>query len=104
MVWYAMLCYIHLLAGWQLWLWWLATIEPGSFSFNGEAISIRPHALEHFASFSFITLTTVGYGNEIPLTPRANALVIAEAIAGQLYLAVLLARLVALEIASRRQE
>ncbi len=82
----------------------LAAIEPGSFSFNGEILVTGAHSFDRFISFSFITLTTLGYGNVVPLTPRADALAIAEAIAGQLYLAVLLARLVAMEISRHRAD
>jgi Ion channel len=51
--------------------------------------------------FSFVTLTTVGYGDITPLWPGAGGLAAAEAIVGQLYLAVTIARLVGLH-ASRR--
>jgi len=81
----------------------LDAIEPGSFQLGGAAeLMAAGHSFERFIGFSFITLTTVGYGNVIPLTPRAEALAVAEAVTGQLYLAVLLARLVAMEIAGRR--
>jgi hypothetical protein len=51
--------------------------------------------------YSFVTLTTVGYGDITPLTAFARSLAIAEALLGQLFPAVLIARLVSLEIASR---
>ena len=48
--------------------------------------------------FSFATLTTVGYGNTIPKTELAVTLSNFEAVAGQMYLAVLIARLVGLNL------
>jgi voltage-gated potassium channel Kch len=53
--------------------------------------------------FSFVTLTTVGYGDIIPVHPFARALTNIEAVIGQLYPATLLARLVTLEIESRHR-
>ncbi len=53
--------------------------------------------------FSFSTLTTVGYGDIVPLHPLARNLANLEAILGQLYPATLLARLVSLELEHRRQ-
>ncbi len=53
--------------------------------------------------FSFSTLTTVGYGDIVPLHPLARNLANLEAIIGQLYPATLLARLVSLELEHRRQ-
>jgi hypothetical protein len=49
--------------------------------------------------FSFATLTTLGYGDFVPTLPLSRMLAVVEAIAGQLYLTVLVARLVGLEIA-----
>lgn len=46
--------------------------------------------------FSFTTLTTVGYGDIVPVDPVARSLSNIEAILGQLYPATLLARLVSL--------
>jgi voltage-gated potassium channel Kch len=55
------------------------------------------------AYYSFVTLTTVGYGDITPVHPVARSLAIAEALVGQLYPAILIARLVAMEIESRRR-
>jgi voltage-gated potassium channel len=46
--------------------------------------------------FSFITLTTVGYGDITPIAPAARSFVIVEALLGQFFVAVLVARLVGL--------
>jgi len=52
--------------------------------------------------FSFVTLTTIGYGDIVPLHPYARGLANLEAVIGQLYPATLLARLVTLELTSGR--
>jgi Ion channel len=51
--------------------------------------------------FSFVTLTTTGYGDIAPLHPYARSLANIEAIIGQIYPATLLARLVTLELENR---
>jgi ion channel len=56
----------------------------------------------NFIYFSFITLTSVGYGDIVPVHPYARSLANVEAIIGQLYPATLLARLVTLELEGRR--
>lgn len=48
--------------------------------------------------FSFTTLTTLGYGDVVPTSPVARGLSSLEAVVGQLYLAVMVARLVALHV------
>jgi hypothetical protein len=52
--------------------------------------------------FSFVTLTSTGYGDIVPVHPIARSLCNMETIIGQLYPATLLARLVTLELAHRR--
>ncbi len=54
--------------------------------------------------YSYVTLTTLGYGDIKPTTPPAQSLSYVQALTGQLYLAVLVARLVALQITSSRRK
>jgi Ion channel len=68
--------------------------HPGSFS---GSVSIEGGA-RSWLYFSFVTLTTVGYGDVLPIHPVARSLAIGEAAAGPLYLAILLARLVSLAV------
>jgi Ion channel len=51
--------------------------------------------------FSFATLTTVGYGDIHPSNPASGMLCAAEALVGQLYLAIMIARMVGLHTAQR---
>jgi Ion channel len=70
-----------------------ATLEattPGSLS------GPEPLDLEKAVYFSFVTLATLGYGDITPAASAARALAVLEAVFGQLYLAVLIARLVSL--------
>jgi hypothetical protein len=79
-------------------------LHPGSFTlpFGGtEGLQARS-AL--FLYFSVVTLTTVGFGDIAALHPVARSLVMAEALAGQLYPAILLARLVTLQMETRRSQ
>jgi hypothetical protein len=48
--------------------------------------------------FSLITLTTIGYGDITPLTMKARYAAIAEGVTGQFYLAILVARLVGMQM------
>lgn len=56
-----------------------------------------------FVYFSFTTLTTVGYGDITPLSPLARSMSMLEAVIGQLFPAVLLARLVSMEMYYRQR-
>jgi len=79
----------------------LALLVPNAF--NGlPPLQDNLHVASNLIYFSFATLTTVGYGDIAPLHPVARGLANVEAIIGQLYPATLLARLVTLEIESRR--
>ena len=78
----------------------IENVMPGSFADNSieaDAASgpepIRDQA-NRFTYFSLVTLTTLGYGDITPMTRPAKNLAALEAIFGQLYLAVLIARLV----------
>jgi ion channel len=94
---------VYLLVG----LMWAAAYEmvfhlkPGAFAF---AQAPPPLGLADFrlVYYSFITLTTIGYGDITPIHPAARSLAIAEGLVGQLYPAILIARLVSLELEQRR--
>jgi len=70
--------------------------QLGAFAFNIS--SAVPHQLSQFEAyyFSFITLSTVGYGDITPLSHGARTLAMLEAMTGTLYMAVLISRLVSL--------
>ena len=78
----------------------LAWSDPGSFRLP-ESASAGFALQEALTYFSLVTQTTLGYGDIVPTSPAARSLAIGQAVFGQLYLAVLIARLVALEIAHR---
>jgi Ion channel len=68
------------------------------FGLNAHAVFYRGRLLY----FSFVTLTSTGYGDIVPLHPVARSLATLEAVIGQLFPATLLARLVSLELEGRR--
>jgi hypothetical protein len=70
-------------------------------AFKGVAFEDDAALASELFYLSFVTLTTTGYGDIVPLHPVARSLCNIEAIVGQLYPATLLARLVTLELQSR---
>lgn len=60
--------------------------------------------LSRMIYFSFTTLTSVGYGDITPVFPLARSLANLEGLCGQLFPAILLARLVSMELESRHAE
>jgi len=79
----------------------LEAVQPGSFSFGGRDVTDPRDLSWTFVGFSYTTLTTLGYGNIAPMTPQADALCTAEAMLGQFYVAVLVGRLVALQLSQQ---
>lgn len=71
-------------------------LHPGSFAYNGTSSPTNPLEPMKLLYFSFITLTTTGYGDIVPVTPRAQSLAILEQLAATFYLAILIARLTGL--------
>ncbi len=80
----------------------LYRVLPGAFHFAGGPSS-SPLLAHGLGYYSFVTLTTVGYGDITPVHPVARSLAMAEALVGQLYPAILIGRLVSMELASRRR-
>ena len=78
--------------------------HPGSFSaalFEKTAGGIAPlvASLHNFIYYSFVCLTTTGFGDIVPISQSARSLTVMESVFGQLYVAILIARLVSLQVA-----
>ena len=98
----AALC-LYLFIGmlWGLFFEGLEYFYPGSFEGILDVVAHTEMQIrQQFIYFSFVTLTTLGYGDILPKTHKAMALCQMEAIVGQFYMAVILARLVGIQVAS----
>jgi len=92
------------------WLW--SEIYIFIFLHNPEAIQLPPEVVsgsfERIQStmyyFSIVTLTTLGYGDIVPVSHSARLAAMLEALFGQLYPAIMLAWLVSMEIVSRSEK
>jgi hypothetical protein len=97
---YAALC-VYLLLGllWAMLYMGMEQVTPGSIQVNpNEALASQ------CVYYSYVTLTTLGYGDVTPLSATARSFSFVEALMGQLYLAVLVARLVGLYIVHSRKD
>jgi hypothetical protein len=77
-------------------------LSPAGFIGVPDAMG-APGELAAMTYFSLATLTTTGYGDIVPVEPFARGLANLEAVTGQFYLAITVARLVALELQDRRR-
>ena len=99
--------YLLLGLGWALIYGLIAVIDPEAFAVPENMVGFEEgNAVgEHgFIYYSFVTLTTLGYGDVTPLSSFARAFAWMEAATGQLYIAILVARLVALQIIHSGEE
>jgi Ion channel len=83
--------------------WAIAATWPGSFSDAGAA-SPAHFPLSTAIYYSFVTLATLGYGDVVPRTEVARGLAVLEAVGGQLYIAVTIARLVGAQLQAARPD
>ncbi len=94
---------------WSIGYGLIELLLPGSFSISGHVLTRADYSghygflNENLSYYSFVTLTTLGYGDIVPVTPPAKAASTLEAIAGQLYIALLVARLVGLYISQSHE-
>jgi uncharacterized membrane protein len=94
--------YLLMALGWSMAYLLLVTLQPHAF----VAAAGRPiRALSWFDCqyYSFVTLTTLGYGDIVPMTPQARSLAMMEAMSGTMYVAILIARLVGLHSARKSE-
>ncbi len=89
----AIAAYLCIGAGWAHAYHVAALLDPSAFNAVGSDVS----AASTWINYSFGMLTTVGYAGIVPVHPLAHTLGSAEAVTGQLYLAVLVARLVSIQ-------
>ncbi len=96
---------VYLLMGltWAMAYAFLEGVAPGSFisTYINPTDSILD--FPNFIYYSFITLTTLGYGDILPVTLQAQSLSLLEAIAGILYTTILVARLIGIYLLDQRQ-
>jgi ion channel len=81
----------------------LVTVQPGAIVMD---VARHPnHRMDWFdcVFYSFVTLTSLGYGDIVPMSAQARSLSILEAVSGIMYVAVLIARLVGLHAAVKSQ-
>jgi hypothetical protein len=74
-------------------------VDPGAFNTAGTDVSVAIH----WINYSFGILTTIGYPSIVPIDSVAHTLCSAEAVTGQFYLAVLVARLVSMHVSAEEQ-
>jgi hypothetical protein len=97
---------VYLMIGlvWAMLHFGLESVQPGSYNGLNKVGDYAGGLGSAFNYYSFVTLTTLGYGDVTPVTAAARSLSYVEALMGQLFLAVLIARLVGLHIAHSMKE
>lgn len=96
----------YLLIGmvWSLAYYLVTLWIPEAFSIQGPfAPGDRESLQSQLFYFSFVTLTTLGYGDIVAVHPIVRMLVILEGVIGQLFPAILIARLVSLQVQSKQK-
>ena len=102
---YAAIC-LYLLMGmtWALAYIGLVYFDPGAINLKVDAAIVDRQSasavMHELIYFSYVTQTTLGYGDLTPASGIARTLVMIQALAGQIYVAVIIARLVGLQISS----
>ncbi|MHC4265427.1 MAG: potassium channel family protein [Planctomycetota bacterium] len=94
---------IYILIGflWTMFYLMILLIDPQAIS--NVSVAGEKVGLDCFY-YSFTTLTTLGYGDMVPVTSYAKILAVTEAVIGPLYIAILIAQLVALNMAAKMRE
>jgi voltage-gated potassium channel len=74
----------------------VSSLHPGAYNVlqNTEIASKNLDAIREYIYYTFITFTTTGYGDIVPISPLAKSLAILIGIAGQLYIAIIISMLV----------
>lgn len=95
---------VYLLAGlnWAILYYYQSILNPESFA--GLEYSDLKEKMFSLIYYSYVTLSTLGYGDITPASPVAQALGVMEALFGQFYIAILVAIMVGTHISTRREK
>lgn len=95
---------VYILVGicWSIFYFFESIIHPGAF--NGIDVEIGKSRFTDLLYYSYVTLSTLGYGDITPVTPIARTLAFLEALFGQFYIAILVASFVGMHISVRRSK
>lgn len=93
----------YLLIGlmWSFLFFVIYIFNPDAFFFAKLSITAHDLKFQQFVYYSFVTLTTLGYGDIVPVSMIAKTFAWMEAVTGQIYLTVWIAQLVGLHISQR---
>jgi hypothetical protein len=97
----AMSVYLLMAFLWGIAYLLLETIQPGGLSLNLTRHPNHKVDWDDCMFYSFVTLTSLGYGDMVPISPQCRSLSILEAVSGMMYVAVLVARIVGLYTAKK---
>ena len=95
---------VYILVGisWSIFYFFVSVIYPGAF--NGVTEIGAKQQFYDLLYYSFVTLSTLGYGDITPVTPIARTLAYIEALFGQFYIAILVASFVGMHISRSSKE
>ena len=95
---------VYILVGisWSIFYFFVSIIHPGAF--NGVTEIGAKQQFYDLLYYSFVTLSTLGYGDITPVTPIARTLAYIEALFGQFYIAILVASFVGMHISRSSKE
>ncbi len=94
----AILMYLLAALMWAFIYTFLELVDPASFNID---LNRSDGYLPVFQYYSFVTITTLGYGDITPITDVAKAFSVLEAVIGQLYLVVAVAWLVGMHVSTK---
>ncbi|MFC1823612.1 potassium channel family protein [Thermodesulfobacteriota bacterium] len=97
----AAVVYLIMAMMWSYAYRFIETVQPGSFS---ASQSQDIEQFFYFLYYSFVTITTLGYGDIAPITIAAKSFAILEAVIGQLYLVIMVAWLVGRHISQSMEK
>lgn len=82
----------------------MALLNPAAFEMSSKGVESSIVGLRDFLYFSYATITTTGYGDMIPTHPMSRLFASLESIAGSIYLAIMVARLVGMHVTQAHGE